>query len=379
MRDGGVVGAALAAMIAAGAAGNVACGGRIEDDGGRTTTTTPTATATGTATPTPTRPDTPTTTSPTFDRTACGEAGERMASHTCASATRQVPCGLTVDAGDGTPARLDAATCAEHCLPDPWECPPGSMQGRCARIQCSIVESGPGERVLSCFDGCPGGRRPEGYGGERSDASSALGRAFARLAQLETVSIPAFGRLARELEAHGCSPELARRARSAQRDEVRHARVAWSLARRFGATPQKLASMPRPSARSRVELAIENVAEGCVREAYGAVVAAHQAARARDPEVRRAMGAIAADEAEHAELAWAVHAELSARLTPEEKRQVDGAFDAAWSELRRDVARAECDGSLREEAGVPDAAEALVAIAALEHEVRARLGFAAAA
>ena len=50
----------------------------------------------------------------------------------------------------------------------------------------------------------------------------------------------------------------------------------------------------------------ENAREGCVRETFGALIAMHQAERAGDPIIRRAMRRIAEEETRHAELAWEV-------------------------------------------------------------------------
>src|SRR5206468_2038263 len=133
-----------------------------------------------------------------------------------------------------------------------------------------------------------------------SSARHPLGRFFARLAQLESVSIGAFGALATELERHGADATLVARARRAKHDEVRHARAAWSLARRFGARAERFARMPKARARSLAELAEENAAEGCVRETFGAIVARFQACTSHDAQIAGAMRAIAFDEADHA-------------------------------------------------------------------------------
>jgi len=294
----------------------------------------------------------------------------------CGSASRQVPCGLAVDAGPG--GQLDRKLCWSLCLSDPSECNSTDQSGGlCGRLYCNIRVTGSGGSTLDCQDACPGGRRPAGYGGEPSTAASSLGRAFARLAQLESVSIPAFGRLAGELARLGLSSELSARAKQAQRDEVRHARDTWQLARRFGASPTRLGKMPRAHDRSLLDLALENVEEGCVREAYGSVVAAHQAESAADPEVRRVMTTIARDEATHAELAWAIHEELMTKLNEDERVQVARAFEAAWGALANDVACAENDDLLRVEAGLPDATATLAGLRALEVAVRDRLAEAA--
>jgi hypothetical protein len=85
-------------------------------------------------------------------------------------------------------------------------------------------------------------------------------------------------------------------------------------------------------------LAVENAVEGCVRESMGAVIAAHQATHARDRAVARAMRRIAADEARHAALAWAIDAWIATRLTPGARERVRAAKRAAVAELQRDAA-----------------------------------------
>lgn len=52
---------------------------------------------------------------------------------------------------------------------------------------------------------------------------------------MEAASVHAFERLARELDAHAAPQELIAAARAAVLDEMRHARTAGRLARRFGA------------------------------------------------------------------------------------------------------------------------------------------------
>jgi hypothetical protein len=351
------IGIALTTMLTA------ACGGHLDGDKPTATDdkTTPAPSAT---TDDPVPPPTHPPQAPPFDETTCGEGGGRLQpTDLCGSTTRQVPCDLA-DAGTGE--QLD---CKRLCMADVSACAhqPTSVNV-CNRIECNI-QADDGGRVLRCYDACPGGRRPGGYGGERSTAETSLGRAFARLAQLESVSIAAFGRLAGEIEAFGLSASLAARARDARRDEVRHARDTWALARRFGASPSRLEKLPAAHARSLVDLAIENAEEGCVREAYGAVVAGHQAARARDPEVRRVMAAIACDEAEHAELAWAIHEELMTKLDTCERARVAAALSRAWTALASEVARAETDADLRTEAGLPDRTAALLGLRELEKRV----------
>ena len=86
-----------------------------------------------------------------------------------------------------------------------------------------------------------------------------------------------------------------------------------ALARRFGGA----VDAPRVAARavrSLEELAVENAAEGCARETFGALVATWQARAAGNPLVRGVMARIARDETRHADLAWAVDGWARGRL-----------------------------------------------------------------
>jgi len=155
---------------------------------------------------------------------------------------------------------------------------------------------------------------------------------LAAAAHLEGASVFAFQALERELVAHGAPARLIFRARSAQRDEMRHHSAISRLAIRFGASVPAVEVEPT-EIRTLAEVAIENAVEGCVRETYGAAVAAFQGESAGNLSIRRAMRAIAVDEAEHASLAWAVDAWARPRLAAGERRQVEAAREQARAEL----------------------------------------------
>jgi hypothetical protein len=180
--------------------------------------------------------------------------------------------------------------------------------------------------TMNCF-----GRLTEGY--RAPDGVQGEGERLAAMAYLEAVSVHAFERLARELDAHGAPPALLREARRARRDEVRHTAMTTRLARRYGASP-RLPEAPAPvRARTLFEVALENAVEGCIRETYGAVHGLVEVHTSRDATMRRAMQSIAADECRHAELAWAVHAWAMPRLTEDERRAVEGAMKDAVAEI----------------------------------------------
>jgi hypothetical protein len=185
--------------------------------------------------------------------------------------------------------------------------------------------------VLDCTEQCmASGRRPEGLVRPRVASPTKTGEWFARMAHLESASVPAFARLALELAAHRAPESLIALARRALRDEERHARMMTDLARAAGARvpPVEMESM---SVRPLEAVAIENAVEGCVRESFGALVAAEQARKVRDPVLSRILSGIAVDETRHGELAWAVDRWASRSLSGPARRRVE---QARVTELR---------------------------------------------
>jgi hypothetical protein len=176
------------------------------------------------------------------------------------------------------------------------------------------------------------------------------------MAHLEAASVHAFERLSRELRAHGAPSSLVRAARESARDEVRHARLAGKLAARFGGSPRG-ASVRGNGVRSLGRVAKENAVEGCVRETYGALVAAWQATHARDARVRRWMRTIARDELRHAALAWAIAAWANERLDRGSRTRVARARAQALEQLRGQVEQ-EASSAVCDVAGLPSAREA---------------------
>jgi len=224
-----------------------------------------------------------------------------------------------------------------------------------------------GAIIVECLH-CNGGRRTDGMRAPPvARGRSATGGLFARLAYLEHASIAAFARLRDELRAHRAPASLVRGAERAMRDEARHARVTARIARDHGASARR-ARVARRASRPLVDAAIENAIEGCVRETYGACVAAWQATHAGDPRVRDAMKRIAIDETRHATLSWSVARWMRRRLSPRERDRVDAARARAVAALRDD-ASADPARALVVTAGVPTAADARAIVARLARDL----------
>lgn len=218
--------------------------------------------------------------------------------------------------------------------------------------------------------GCAIGRRPDGLAPcAAAEGPSAVGRFFADAAHLEAASVFAFERLATELAELGAPEELIAAAEASQEDEVRHTKMTSALASRFGAACTEPRVAP-PEKRTPFAIALENAVEGCVRETYGALVAHWQARAANDTKIGSVMERIAADETNHATLAWNVAAWLEPRLSEEERAVVEDARRRALAELRSELAR-EPHADLVALAGMPDATRAVALLDALEASLAA--------
>lgn len=215
--------------------------------------------------------------------------------------------------------------------------------------------------------GCAG-RRPDGLETSRGcSQNSRLGAYFAHISHLEGAAVVAFAILECELRAHGAPEDLIDRIVQARADEIRHARDTERLANKFGEKAPKVEVKPH-AVRSLFDIAIENAAEGCVRETYGALSAHWQAANAGDAEVRELWRAIAREETQHAELSQAIDEWILQRLTSAERARVEIARQRAIADLKRELEN-EPDPSLVDVAGLPTAARAQALLGSLEREL----------
>jgi hypothetical protein len=150
-----------------------------------------------------------------------------------------------------------------------------------------------------------------------------------REAAHEHASIAAFARTARELVTLGAPAMLVADCHRAARQELRHARIAYALASRYGPSVGPCAFPRLPHRRGDiVQLASETFVQACVTESVAAALVAECARRAADPGLRGMLRGIADDEREHAALAWRI---LGWCLATD--RRVRPAIAEAWARL----------------------------------------------
>lgn len=140
------------------------------------------------------------------------------------------------------------------------------------------------------------------------DAGEHAGEVASRwldIGRAEHASIASFLRTSLGLLAQGAPSELVQAQLRGAEDEVRHACIAFGIARHFGAArgpgPLDLASLP-PLATTD-ELALDTLVGGCVGETVAAALALESAARGA-AELAPWLERIADDEGHHAALAW---------------------------------------------------------------------------
>jgi hypothetical protein len=227
----------------------------------------------------------------------------------------------------------------------------GADCSACATGICTVVDGGP-TPLVSCGVVCKG-RAPAGTIETDLSELNGIGGYLARMAHFEAASVEAFNQLARELVSIAAPARLVEQALQAAHDEVVHAETVSKLARRRGTTPPvpRITMAPR---RSIDQLAIDNAAEGCVREAFGALVGLYQSAHAAADDVRIAMAQVAEDEVAHASFSFELALHLNERIGSATRAKVREARDEAVAELLHQAFAAD-DVPFRDELGLPPA------------------------
>ncbi|MCA9662120.1 MAG: ferritin-like domain-containing protein, partial [Myxococcales bacterium] len=227
------------------------------------------------------------------------------------------------DLGDVFIDSVDACEAAgdDAHLADPW-----NPENTLVSVTCTAT--------LTFYGGCTG-RRPLGHREADIDARSPGGW-LALQAHLERASVTAFHELASWLTLRAAPAALIDRCRAAADDEVRHAARLSELARAAGA---EVPPAEADAARDDVfEVALHNATEGCVGEAFAAVVALYQARSAHGEELRGLFRGLADDELRHGQLAWDLHSWLLAQLSPAQAQAVLEAQRRAFAELPARIA-----------------------------------------
>ena len=143
-------------------------------------------------------------------------------------------------------------------------------------------------------------------------ADDALASAWIDDARAELASVPAFLRLAAELNAVGAPAELRSAALAAAVDERHHAQAAFAMASRWAQSPFAVAPLDaqprfdRASESALTQLAIEAWQDGCLGEGTAALCARLGLARVRDNDAAQVLARIAPDEERHADLSWRI-------------------------------------------------------------------------
>jgi hypothetical protein len=129
---------------------------------------------------------------------------------------------------------------------------------------------------------------------------------WTRIGGLEHSSVASFAKATLDLMALGAPPELLLSAARAGQDEIEHARLAYAVARAFGAGEVGPGVLPLLAwaPPDLVSFAVTTFREGCVVETTGALVARRLATAEPEPALAAVLVRIAGDEERHAELAW---------------------------------------------------------------------------
>jgi hypothetical protein len=254
-------------------------------------------------------------------------------------------CPSLVDAADDIAANLDFCSCLHSVDNGPKSDPSGTglccydttIEMMCLPGRALASENGP---IVAPIEAARRGWAEEplevALDGLSMAAREALAARWIQDGAFEHASVASFSRLALALLATAADADLVRAAHEAALDEVRHAKLSFSLAAAYRGAPLAPRALPienaAPIETDLVELAVSAVIEGAVGETLAAVLAAEQAAAAQDPAVRRVLEGFAEDEGRHAELAF---------------RVIGFAITSGGDEVRRAVERAFAEASRR--------------------------------
>ena len=137
--------------------------------------------------------------------------------------------------------------------------------------------------------------------------NNAIAMKFANQGEGEHASIASFARHTLQLMTMGAPPTLLMGSQKASLDEIKHARMCYSVAEAFlgkNVQPNDLEIDGGIKALSRQDVIKSVINEGCIGETIAAVQAQLGSQYVRQPMVKNILEKIASDESNHAQLAW---------------------------------------------------------------------------
>jgi uncharacterized protein YqcC (DUF446 family) len=159
-----------------------------------------------------------------------------------------------------------------------------------------------------------------------AEARERLAAIWQKRGGLEVRVAANFSALALELFEHGASPGVYEIVAQAVRDEVRHAEISIGMASKYRGDapiwpePEPTPLPPFAPTTGAMHATLFVIALCCINETVACGVLQAALAQAKSPLVRAALGAILADEVEHARAGWAHLA--SPFVTAEMKREL---------------------------------------------------------
>ena len=137
--------------------------------------------------------------------------------------------------------------------------------------------------------------------------NQAIALEFSIQAEGEHASVASFARHTLQLMTMGAPPTLLMGSQQAALDEIRHAKMCYSIAEAFleeTIRPSSLDIDGSVKAMNKEEVIQSVINEGCIGETISAVRAQFGFYKAKEPMVKDILEEIAADESNHAQLAW---------------------------------------------------------------------------
>ena len=214
---------------------------------------------------------------------------------------------------------LDLETCSKFCSGRPF-----LVDGKHRMAKSSIFNTN-ARNVQAAWKV---DHEPQNVANSSSNKEIAMN--FANQGESEHASVASFARHTLQLMTMGAPSTLLVGSQIAAMDEIRHAKMSYGLANTFSGTiihPSNLDVDGSINALSKEDIIQSVINEGCIGETIAAVGAKLGANYAKHPIVKDILEKIAADESNHAQLAWTT-VKWAIKRFPELRSIVEGTFDA---------------------------------------------------